>query len=309
MSLLLSMLVMVGATTSPNMSTPLNQWPMIQVHDAATGYLTLGNIIKEQLMRWTKTQGGNATTQLDCGARAFDWRPALSKSGELIMHHGDVLINHPMEGAVSEMVAWANANQAPEDLVVLFIWDCTGGDACNDKVTAVLKQQGVPQMTSAAALKGYTLGDAIAQSKLAGGGHLLAITDTNALNQHYDPSQTCSGNKGVEEYTCYTDSSSKAYPVDRMFAYLNATAAAPPPADGTLYAMQALWEESAETVAIGELHDSSLILDEVKSNLNGLLISAVKQKTFKHLNFVEVNNICDKGAELLEALRANYVVY
>ena len=124
------------------------------------------------------------------------------------------------------------------------------GAACNDKVSSVLKDLGVPQMTSAAALKGYTLGDAIAQGKLQGGGHLLAITDPNALNQHYDPSQTCTGTKGVSEYTCYTDSSSKAYPLNRMFGYLNATAAALPPADGTLYAMQALWEESAETVRV-----------------------------------------------------------
>jgi len=258
-------------------------------------------------MRWTKTQAGNVTSQLDCGARAFDWRPALSKSGDLIMHHGDVEIKHPMEGAVSEMVAWANSNPAPQDLVVLYIWDCDGGAACNDKVSSVLKDLGVPQMTSAAALKGYTLGDAIAQGKLQGGGHLLAITDPNALNQHYDPSQTCTGTKGVSEYTCYTDSSSKAYPLNRMFGYLNATAAALPPADGTLYAMQALWEESAETVAIGELHNSSLLLDEVKSNLNGLLLDAVKQKSFKHLNFVEVNNVCDNGRELLEALRNNYL--
>lgn len=71
-------------------------------------------------------------------------------------------------------------------------------------------------------------------------------------HRHYDPSQTCSGNEGLKEYTCYTDAASKAFPVNRMFKYLNATAAAVPPADGTLYAMQALWEESAETVAIGE---------------------------------------------------------
>ena len=58
---------------------------------------------------------------------------------------------------------------------------------------------------------------------------------------------------------------------------------------------------------LGELHGSSLILDEVKSNLNGLLVEAVKRKSFKHLNFVEVNNVCDKGFELLDALRANYV--
>ena len=39
-------------------------------------------------------------------------------------------------------------------------------------------------MTSKAALQGYTLGDAIAESALAGGGHLLAITDTDAVNQY-----------------------------------------------------------------------------------------------------------------------------
>ena len=68
-------------------SIPLNEWPMVMSHDAATGYLhqTLAN---EEVYRWTITQDRGAGGQLDCGVRGFDWRPALKKSGELVMHHG-----------------------------------------------------------------------------------------------------------------------------------------------------------------------------------------------------------------------------
>jgi hypothetical protein len=57
-------------------TTPLNEWPMIMTHDAATTYLKGGGI--HQINNWTKTQpDGGPAGQLNCGARAFDWRPLV----------------------------------------------------------------------------------------------------------------------------------------------------------------------------------------------------------------------------------------
>ena len=57
-------------------TTVVNEWPMIMVHDAATSYLKGGTL--HQINDWAKTQvDGGAQGELNCGARAFDWRPSL----------------------------------------------------------------------------------------------------------------------------------------------------------------------------------------------------------------------------------------
>ena len=43
----------VAAPATPNMSLPLNRWPMIQVHDSATGYLALGNEVRRTHTRFS----------------------------------------------------------------------------------------------------------------------------------------------------------------------------------------------------------------------------------------------------------------
>ena len=101
-------------------SVPVNAWPFIETHDAATGYLPDGGVVKSQLMRWTKTQTTGTSGQLECGARAFDWRPEVDKGGTVYMHHGGVEVKTPMKSAVAEIVRWADAHPADEDLVVLY---------------------------------------------------------------------------------------------------------------------------------------------------------------------------------------------
>lgn len=46
-------------------------------------------------MQWTKTQVGNASIQLGCGARALDLRPEV-ENGVVNMHHGGVVVKTPM---------------------------------------------------------------------------------------------------------------------------------------------------------------------------------------------------------------------
>ena len=69
-----------------------------------------------------KTQvDGGAKGLLDCGARGFlqlhprsvvivppgfDWRPTMQNDGDIIMHHGDIDINHKMSDSLDEVPQW-----------------------------------------------------------------------------------------------------------------------------------------------------------------------------------------------------------
>lgn len=107
----------------------------------------------------------------------------------------------------------------------------------------------------------------------------MAIFD--CWEEHYDPSVACSGFGSTEEanadahelldsaavaqaaakahnlqnqteeavsYSCYSDSSTRDFPVNRMVKYINSTAQGGPPTDGKLYTVQCLWQESASSV-------------------------------------------------------------
>ena len=56
-------------------------------------------------------------------------------------------------------------------------------------------------------------------------------------------------------------------------------------------------------MVIGTVHGSSLLLDESRSQLNKLVTSKVKSNAWKYVSFVEINNVCDGGPELWEALK------
>ena len=304
-------------------TTVLNEWPMIMVHDAATTYLEGG--ILHQVNDWAKTQAdGGARGELECGARGFDWRPSLQSDGTMKMHHGGVTIDHKMDDSLDEMVAWAATNgTAVEDLVVLGITDCDGS-GCVAAAQALLRARNITFVTDCAELKGLTVASAFARAKLPGGGAVLATFD--CWEENYDPSVACSGfgstiGSGIHgdtpgaravtaealQYTCYNDSSTKSFPINRMKTYMKKTVAAGPPADGSLYTVQCIWQESAASVAVGELHGSTLLDDESRSGLNDIVRSMVADGSIgdvSKINFLEVNNVCDGGLQLLAQLRA-----
>lgn len=304
-------------------TTVLNEWPMIMVHDAATTYLEGG--ILHQVNDWAKTQtDGGARGELDCGARGFDWRPSLQSDGTMKMHHGGVTIDHEMGDSLDEMVTWAAANgTAVEDLVVLGITDCDGS-GCVAAAQALLSARNITYVTDCAELKGLTVAAAFAKAKLPGGGAVLATFD--CWEENYDPSVACSGfgstarssitgiapeaqaaaDEGLE-YTCYNESSTKAFPINRMKTYMKKVVSAGPPSDGSLYTVQCIWQESAASVAVGELHGSTLLGDESRSGLNSMVRSMVADGSIGNvskINFLEVNNVCDGGSQLLMQLRA-----
>ena len=60
----------------------------------------------------------------------------------------------------------------------------------------------------------------------------------------------------------------------------------------------------AAGVIVGTLEGSSLLLDESRSQLNKLITSKIKANAWEHVSFVEINNVCDGGPELWQALKS-----
>ena len=299
----------VSYATARNASTTfLNQWPMIMAHDAATTYLTPGII-----NNWAKTQpSGGMFGLLACGARAFDWRPTLAADGTVYMHHSAVVIKVPMAQAMDDLVRWANQNNStsPHDLIVLSVVDCTlenkASGNCVQAVEQLLAARNIT-IVSRSDLQTMTAQQATQRAKHVGGGAVLACV--NCVVDHYNPAVTCAGFGGgtAEEsliYTCYNDSSTKAYPLNRMWEYIHNVSTVGPPLDGSFYTTQTLWQESASDVTIGELHGSDLLKDESKSQLNLLLKDRITSGLWNvtRVGLVEINNVCDGGVALKRVL-------
>lgn len=95
--------------------------------------------------------------------------------------------------------------------------------------------------------------------------------------------------------------------MQRLWDHVDSVLRAGPPANGQLYTLQCLWQESDESVVIGELHDSSLLGDEERSGLNAALTQRIRSGALNtsRIGIVEVNNVCHGGLDLLAALRAS----
>lgn len=329
----------VGSSAAVPPQLPLSRWPMIMTHDAATGYLPSG--ILHPINNWYVAQPSDEksaiTKQLNCGARAIDWRSRVDESTGGIVEgtHATMSVKHKLSDSLAEIVAWANAHPDDEDLVVFSVARCLGWSNCTDLTRRAVQQAGlaiVPCQT----LASLTMGQALDTGRLPGGGHALAIVD-GCLEMNWNETLSCSGygsskarlgaavgtrpqGADIEEavaraqglarqgselrtyYTCY--GSSRDFPTARLFDYLDRTSVGGPPAAGGLWQMQALWQETKDSVEIGVLEVSSLLLDESKSGLNAQVTRAVAAGRWKDINLLEVNNVCDGGPELLAALRA-----
>lgn len=66
--------------------------------------------------------------------------------------------------------------------------------------------------------------------------------------------------------------------------------------------MKALWESDAYGCVTGTLHNSSLLLDESRSRLNEWVAESIANGKWKYINFLEVNNVCDGGDLIQQAL-------
>jgi hypothetical protein len=248
---------------------------------------------------------------LECGARAFDARPLL-QDGTLEWHHGGVAIKVPFASSVADTISWLSNH--PSELVLFMISDCSG-TGCVDAVSAALAAQNVSTIADCGDLSTLTLPAAMQRGRLATGGAFLGITGAGGSSGvacaegNYDPSIACSGFGSADTatpaaltYGCWQSDSTRQKPVGQMLAYLDSVDKQGLSATQFVQA-QALWQESDDSVAIGTLRNSSLLVDEEKSGLNAMLTSEIRKGRWPDLRMVEVNNVCDGGPALLAALR------
>lgn len=173
----------------------LNTVPFIMAHDAGSGYLIEEPYpdVKGLVKGWTKTQSGGLGQQLECGARAFDARPAVNDAGDLVWHHGGITVNHSFAESLSEVTSFCAEN--PAELVLMIIFDCAG-DGCDQAVDAAFEAQGVAPVTSCSVFQNLTLAAAGTLAALPTGGQLLAVhspAESSCSYSNYMPSVACSG--------------------------------------------------------------------------------------------------------------------
>jgi len=99
-------------------------------HDAGTGYLKGQSLTND----WFKTQNGNLSQQLDCGARSLDIRPSY-QNGSIHMHHGIVEINTNLSTGLDDVESWCLKNKG--ELVLLYINSCEG-DGCDEQTRKLI---------------------------------------------------------------------------------------------------------------------------------------------------------------------------
>lgn len=309
-------------------STPLNQWPMVMTHDSATSYYASSTCGLTKLVQdYVMTQApGTFSQQLDCGARAFDLRP-YQDGTKLLLHHGDVVINHAVSDVLTDVATWAS--QHPDEFVLIYGSHCSGGNECPQMFSDALKSAKIP-VVECSDIAALTLGTAQERGKLPGGGSVLATW--GCVEENYDPSITCygkltntkviemkhaiadtpqgGGQVGAElpeiSWSCYGADANKSF--DPFWAYITNNADGHGRNQPNLWMTQAHWQYDASSVVQGEFLHSCILLDESKAGVNQKLAQRIRRGEFPHINLLEVDNVCDgHGPELLNALRSRFV--
>lgn len=274
----------------------LNEHATLMSHDAATGYLTRTHVVAH----WTITQGTDLTGQLNCGARSFDYRPYYD-DGVLYAHHGGVKIHTSMNQSIDDIAAWSS--QHPDEFVMLYVTACDGDDGCTEAAKELVKSKEIYMIDDCSVLSTLSYEEIYANSAMTqyNNGHVLALF--GCIKEEYDSTVNCYN----KDYTCYDawPQDTSNVPWDHMKSYAwNTTNAAYVESFGySPWMVQTHWQSTAGSITSGTLHKSSILQDEEKSKMNAWVLDAISTGQFDKINIVEVDNVCDGGNEIYEALQ------
>jgi hypothetical protein len=293
MLLIVCILVITMRIASSSDGDLLTRSPFVMSHDSASG-----EIVEDRdhvVADWTRTQSVGLVGQLDCGTRAFDYRPYY-KDGELYAHHGPVVIYKTMRESIREIQTWNSQN--PNELVILYLSHFDGDDGCKDAAIAFLASMNVSTVVDCNDLSSLTVGEAKYKSSLPNGGYLFSISD--CMEEYFDSTINCYGS----DFVCYDSwpENTSSIPWNKLKEYMTMMTASYPDSSNMLWMAQAHWQSTALSVSLGTLHNSSIILDEERSGVNSWLVGQIKNKAYPCLNMIEVDNVCDHGLELYQTL-------
>jgi hypothetical protein len=129
----------------------------------------------------------------------------VQPGAELVMHHGPVVIDHPLRAAMEEILAWAAHSDPlhPEnDLVLIEVQNCNATDeyVCVNRTRDLFNELHIPLITCDSLLNtSLTLGQALDLSALPNGGHVLAYIYCWNNPWTYNDSLECSGFTNTSE--------------------------------------------------------------------------------------------------------------
>jgi hypothetical protein len=295
----------------------LKEYPFVLSHDAASGYLNDSErLVKEVIVLYSKTQSVGMSDQMDCGVRSFDYRPYVDKDGTVIAHHGSTLVPHLMSDTISEIIDWYNRTGSDE-LTLLYISHIEGKSCedCTTPVMEVLQQSNIQYITDCSTINQLTYQAAQSMGKIDNStGSLLAVFD--CMDENYDPSITCYGYSHKTKYTCYedveaegADSAHTAVPWQHFDSYMKVYTSPPTEPSANLFMTQAHWQSSTVSVPMGLIHRSSVLLDESRSSMNKRLVDSITSEDGQfgeYVNFLEVDNVCDHGLDIYQALQERF---
>eukprot|EP00300_Choanocystis_sp_HF-7_P043183 c9778_g1_i1.p1 GENE.c9778_g1_i1~~c9778_g1_i1.p1 ORF type:complete len:361 (+),score=62.58 c9778_g1_i1:163-1245(+) len=287
------------------------------------------------------TQAISLFDQLECGTRAFDLRPEVF-DGFLGMHHGSVFINHSFSVSVQEIISWLAGH--PDELVVVDIFDCKGPD-CWEMTVSTLSKLNLAVLPNCSCLDGATVGSIKSSSRLPSGGSLLLLnscmvdnydpsikcygttTHSQLFNSpHFEDmsvafsrlmSASNYSKRGADlnvpvgmfilnsskiDFSCY--GSWRNVSLQMIDQYIKKITSSPPPV-GALWMTQGHWQYDEASIEAGLAHFSSIVDDEMLSNLNEILVTSVDANEMEYLNLLEVDFVCDRGPKLLQAVQAH----
>ena len=144
----------------------LIEYPFLLSHDSASGEVKEerdgGDIINSSnddddaylLYRYAQTQSEGLSAQLDCGVRAFDYRPYLTQQNIVIasssfsLSSSSYTSRQQMGSSVDDIIAWLSLH--PTEFVVLYVSRFSGHELdgasagpCEEAAAGILASKGV----------------------------------------------------------------------------------------------------------------------------------------------------------------------
>ena len=258
---------------------------LIMAHDAGTTYIYKNNT----LFNWVITQPyGGFQKLLDCGARALDIRPALSRHGEVIMHHGSIPVSATLKDALRDVKDWLRENS--NETVLLYF--------SHFKDNSELATRGLLSTESVYIIPSCEKAASITQDEIKAKGSVVAIF--NCVNENYDPNIHCEVSKTD---LCFKGGRT-SLPMQRFLKYFENTLGQSERPSTLLTMLQAHWQYGVESILIGTLHHSSIIRDSYSSGINHLLAQLIANYSGCGLNIVEMDNVCDNGNKVRALLNS-----
>jgi hypothetical protein len=265
---------------------------MIMAHDAATCSL---NPVESEFV---KTQNGNFASMLDCGARVIDYRPYLDGK-KIYGHHGPIVIYTEMKDAINQMKNWAKSHT--DDLVIISVSHCVDkrldnhyyAQGCADAVKELLSSMSVPVIQES------ELGSMTKRTSIQRG-NVVAIFNSIASNS-WKENIVCYS----KHYTCYDAwPGHKEIPWNNLKNNVNQYTAIPPSWDGRFAIVDFNWQSSGDSDFYALLHKGgSLLNTESRSGLNKWTATQIAANAFPHLNWINVDNVCDNGQAIYQAIQ------